>query len=311
MDLILYLAARGLLVLIAILPLTIVARVGRGAGWLVFWVDRRHRRVAHDNLQLAFGHELSAAALRALALENFQRIGESFACAAKTAQMTDEQLKPFVEFAALDDHVREASAQGQNMIFAIGHFGNFELYARGGPCYPGYELATTYRGLAQSGLNRLLLQLRKNSGCRFLERRTEGDAMRQFLSQKHSILGLLVDQHAGQSGLPVPFFGKVCSTNRAPALLALRYNCRLFTAICYRVELAKWRIEYGMEIPVHQQGRPRSLQDIMGDVNRAFENAVRRDPANWFWVHRRWKTKAVNQRPAKNELGTASTSPGA
>ena len=27
----------------------------------------------------------------------------------------------------------------------------------------------------------------------------------------------------------------------------------------------------------------------MRDVNRAFETAVRRDPANWFWVHRRWK----------------------
>jgi lauroyl/myristoyl acyltransferase len=27
----------------------------------------------------------------------------------------------------------------------------------------------------------------------------------------------------------------------------------------------------------------------MGDVNRAFEAAVRRDPANWFWVHKRWK----------------------
>jgi lauroyl/myristoyl acyltransferase len=31
------------------------------------------------------------------------------------------------------------------------------------------------------------------------------------------------------------------------------------------------------------------VADIMRDVNRAFENAVRRDPANWFWVHRKWK----------------------
>jgi lauroyl/myristoyl acyltransferase len=27
----------------------------------------------------------------------------------------------------------------------------------------------------------------------------------------------------------------------------------------------------------------------MRDINRAFELAVRRDPANWFWVHNRWK----------------------
>jgi KDO2-lipid IV(A) lauroyltransferase len=29
----------------------------------------------------------------------------------------------------------------------------------------------------------------------------------------------------------------------------------------------------------------------MREVNRSFEKAVRRDPANWFWVHRRWKLK--------------------
>ncbi len=53
--------------------------------------------------------------------------------------------------------------------------------------------------------------------------------------------------------------------------------------------LAKWRFAPGDAVPTHERGRPRSAEDIMRDVNRAFETAVRRDPANWFWVHRRWK----------------------
>jgi KDO2-lipid IV(A) lauroyltransferase len=36
---------------------------------------------------------------------------------------------------------------------------------------------------------------------------------------------------------------------------------------------------------------------IMLDVNRAFEAAVRRDPANWFWVHNRWKARGQPGRP--------------
>ncbi|MCL4789501.1 MAG: hypothetical protein KJ070_22375, partial [Verrucomicrobia bacterium] len=63
----------------------------------------------------------------------------------------------------------------------------------------------------------------------------------------------------------------------------------LYTAICYRIGLARWRIEVGDEIPTHKHDQPRTTKDIMGDVNRAFEIAVRRDPANWFWVHDRWK----------------------
>ena len=63
----------------------------------------------------------------------------------------------------------------------------------------------------------------------------------------------------------------------------------MHTGICYRVGLARWRIEAGQRIPTHENGQPRALEAIMGDVNRAFEAAVRRDPANWFWVHNRWK----------------------
>ena len=63
----------------------------------------------------------------------------------------------------------------------------------------------------------------------------------------------------------------------------------MHTAICYRTGLAKWRIEVGDEIPTRENGVPVPLEEIMRDVNRAFEVAVRRDPANWFWVHRRWK----------------------
>ena len=63
----------------------------------------------------------------------------------------------------------------------------------------------------------------------------------------------------------------------------------MHTGICYRVGLAQWRIEAGDEIPTREEGRARSTEEIMSDVNREFENAVRRDPANWFWVHNRWK----------------------
>jgi hypothetical protein len=61
------------------------------------------------------------------------------------------------------------------------------------------------------------------------------------------------------------------------------------------VALARWRIEAGADIPTHENGEPRSKEAIMLDVNRAFEAAVRRDPANWFWVHNRWKASFKSQ----------------
>ena len=43
-------------------------------------------------------------------------------------------------------------------------------------------------------------------------------------------------------------------------------------------------------------GVPRPIVDIMTEVNRHYEEGVRRDPANWFWVHRRWKPASHRQR---------------
>ena len=288
MDALIYWPARALIALIQALPITLVARLGRLAGGLAFHLDARHRRVALGNLAMCFGHEKSPAEIRKLARENFRRIGENFASAVKTAVMTPEQLQPHFDFIGMEKILKfQVDSGPQSRIVAIGHFGNFELYARFGQFVPIFKCATTYRALRQPALTRLMQSLRETSDCRFFERRTEGAALRACMTDTGLLLGLLADQSHGQ--LRLPFLGHDCATSNAPAVFALRYRCPLHTAICYRVGLARWVIEAGDEIPTLENGRPRSVAAIMGDVNRAFEIAVRRDPANWFWVHRRWK----------------------
>src|SRR5689334_21191989 len=97
MDSLLYLVARALVALLQTLPLRLVARHGRGLGALAYLVDARHRRVAVRNLAMCFSDKTETE-IRAQARENFRRIGENFACGLKTASMTNEELRPFVEF---------------------------------------------------------------------------------------------------------------------------------------------------------------------------------------------------------------------
>jgi len=308
MDQLLYNIARLLVKLLQALPLRGAARLGRAGGAVAYVIDLRHRRIALANLTLCFGIEMSRAQIRAIARENFRRIGENYACAIKTASMGWEQLRPHVEFVAAPEFLASAGADGAGRrVVAIGHFGNFELYARFGDLAPQFQCATTYRGLRQDSLNRLMQSLRERSGCLYFERRFDGPALKTFMHREGIILGLLTDQHAGNSGLRLPFLGHDCSTTASPAVFALRYNCALHTGICYRVGLARWRIEAGGQIPTHHDGKPRASNEIMADVNRALEAAVRRDPANWFWVHKRWKPAPAVPRPVQR--GPAPSAP--
>jgi KDO2-lipid IV(A) lauroyltransferase len=303
MDRLLYLLASILVKTIQAFPLPVVARMGRVGGIVFYWLDVRHRRVAAANMARSFGGELLPAQVTALVRENFRRLGENYCCAVKTAAMTWDELVNYCEFAGLEKFRAHASdGHPPNIVVALGHFGNFELYARFATLVPEYRCATTYRGLPQPSLNRLMQSLRERSGCLFFERRTGAAALKATMSEQGIILGLFADQHAGRGGVSVPFFGRDCSTTLAPAVFALRYHCPLHTGICYRIAPGRWRIEAGDEIPTREDGRARSTRDITLDINRAFEKAVRLDPANWFWVHNRWKPgkKSTLARDPKN-----------
>jgi lauroyl/myristoyl acyltransferase len=311
MDSLLYGLARMVIALLQAMPLLWVARIGRCGGAVVYWLDGRHRRMTLRNLTMCFGPEKSAEEIHALAKENFRRIGENFASAAKTASMSADDLRPHFEFKGVKGILPAPGSPPQSRVGAIGHFGNFELYARLTMFAPMFQSATTYRGLREPGLNRLLQSLRERSGCLFFERRTEGEALKTAMRKQGLLLGLLSDQHAGKRGVRIPFLGHECSTTPAPAIFALRYNYPLHTCICYRVALGRWQLELGEEIPTRENGLARSVEAIMRDVNHAFEAAVRRDPANWFWVHNRWKPAIVEQKlpPATPEAAMVEDGP--
>ena len=308
MDTLLYVVVRALVAFLQALPLRVVARLGRACGALAYWLDARHRHVATNNLARCFP-EKNPAEIKQLAKENFRRIGENFASAVKTSAMTADQLLNHIEFTVPPEFHADAGTTPPSIVVAIGHFGNFELYARFGVFCRGYQGATTYRGLRQASLNRLLQSLRATSDCLFFERRFDADKLKSAMNRPGMMLGLLCDQTAGRQGLQLPFLGHNASTSPAVALFALRYKCPLYTAICYRVSLAKWRIEAGAQIPTHENGEPRSAEAIMRDVNAALEVAIRRDPANWFWVHNRWKRGVAET--AKVEDGESNVETGA
>ena len=246
----LYYFLRGLKAALQALPILWVARFGRAIGALVHLLDGRHRRVATRNLTMCLGDEKSAAEIKALVKENFRRIGENFACAVKTAGMAVEELNHHMEIVGREKVLSRDKIYGPvSRIFAIGHFGNFELFASSVKIAQGYRGATTYRAIKGAAINRLLLEMRESSGCQFFERRTEGGALRAALRTQLLLLGLLSDQHSGDNGVRLPFFGHEASVTKSPAVFALRFNLPLHTAICFRTGLGHWRIEVGDEIP--------------------------------------------------------------
>ncbi len=290
-DSLFYLIACSFVRIIQITPLMLVGLIGRIGGFLFYFLDARHRRVAVNNLLAIMGNSLSKQEILSLARENFARIGESYLCALKTAGLPAGKLCRSLTIKGHEnlDMTRRENGTLPSFMFAIGHFGNFEVYAKLAFLTPGYEIATSYRGFSKPWIDRLIMSVRNKTGTFYFERRSEGKKLRAFMNRPGTITGLLVDQSAGRKGLRLPFLGRLCSTSAAPAIFSLRYNLRLYCCLCRRVGLGRWELEISPEIPTRLCGDVRSIEDITTDVNSVLERFVLEDPANWFWVHNRWK----------------------
>ena len=290
METLLYCLCRLLIAGASCVPMRCLGWFGRQAGTVAWWLDARHRNVALENLAAAFP-EKNESEIQQIAREHFQRLGETYASILKTGGMDAEGIRRIVTFKGCEkiEGIYAADPDAR-VVLAIGHFGNFELFLWIKLALPsGQNWLTTYRALRQPKLTELMLKLREPSGAQLFERNQDADALKAAMSQPALMLGLLADQHAGAGGLRLPVFGRTASMSPAPAVMAKRYKCRLFHAPCFRTGPGQWSIEVDDEIPLRENGKLRSSEAITRDIITAQEAAIRRDPANWFWVHNRWK----------------------
>ena len=248
--------------------------------------------MALHNLAMCFGETKSAAELTEIAHENFRRIGENICSALKMASMERAAEERLVEVCQSRSPASEQAFRARNVILASGHFGSFELFARIAAHFPQYRHATTYRGIRPAALDDLVRSFRGRFGMKLFDRRAATEELRKEMSVGGMMLTLFADQSDRKNGILLPFFGRPAFTNRAPAIMAARYDCSLFAPICYRLSPGRYRLELGEPIPTRNaDGTRRSCEEITRDINSAHEAAIRRDPANWFWVHNRWKEK--------------------
>ncbi len=295
METLLYIFARALVAFAQCLPLRWLACLGRCAGALAWHVDRRHRLVALENLGASFP-EKTKNEIHELAKENFRRLGETYLSILKTGSMRAKAISEILEIEGYLQLEKILQANpNERILLAVGHFGNFELFAWMKLVVPSGQVVTTYRGLRQRKLTQLMLDLREASGCLYFERRDEGPQLKETMKRSSILLGLLADQHAGDGGLRLPVFGREASVSAAPAVMAKRYGCRLFPSACFRTGLGRWKLELGEEIPLRENGKHRSTETITRDIITAQEDYIRRDPANWFWVHNRWKPRSKSK----------------
>jgi len=179
--------------------------------------------------------------------------------------------------------------ESKPLVLLTGHFGNFELagYATG---LCGFSNHTMARPLDNPYLNSFIAGFRQLNGQYILSKQGSSDEVQRLLGADGT-LAILGDQYAGRKGCWVDFLGRPASYHKAIALFSLTNNAPL--AICFARRLGEpLQFELGLADFFDPSSPATVVPDIPGITqwyNAVLESLVRRDPEQYWWVHRRWK----------------------
>jgi lipopolysaccharide heptosyltransferase II len=236
--------------------------------------------------------------MRRLVRRHFQRLGANLLSGFKLATMPLEKIKSRVRVENAEAAHRELGS-GRAVVFVLSHLGNWELQAQMFPAVIGYvRNSTVYQQLRNPLIDKHLRRLRGRTGVELFDRR-EGFQRPIELLRGGGGLGILSDQHAGDQGLWVPFFGRLASTSPLPALLAKRTGAALLGTAIYTDGPARWRMVFTDRIG----GPADSVEALTASANELLAREIRQAPEDWFWVHNRWKTPKPNFLLARYKRG--------
>ena len=284
LDFSVYLLYRAGSTIASALPLPVLFVCGEFLGFCAWIVLGNYRHLAQRNIAIAFGSEKSPRELRRLVRRHFQRLGGNLLCSVKLGVTPLEKMMARIGTENLDIIHRQLRA-GRPVVLILSHLSNWEFLAHILPKYLGYvKSGTIYQNLGNRFIDEHVRRVRGRAGVEMFNRK-EGFEKAIKLLRGGGIIGILTDQHSGDSGLWVPFFGRLASTSPLPALLAKRTSAALVGVAIYTDGLARWRIVVSPALEVKQA----SVELLTAKTNDLIAAQIRRAPEDWFWVHDRWK----------------------
>jgi len=195
------------------------------------------------------------------------------------------------------EHYARAHARGKGVIFLTAHFGSWELSSFAHSLY-GYPLNFTVRPMDNPLLDALITRYRCLSGGRPVDKNDFARRALQALRQGEAV-GVLMDTNMlPPEGIFVDFFGHLASTTSAPARLARKTGAALVLGLAlWDPKLRKYRLHFEPVPWIEHDDPEEEIRLNTAYFNRLLEHQVRCHPDQWFWVHRRWKTRPPGEPP--------------
>ena len=181
---------------------------------------------------------------------------------------------------------------GKGALFMTGHFGNWELLGSWVAQYlaqNGKTLHVLYQELHDQDISRYIHQTRERGKMAMLDKNASVMNLVRML-KKGACIAFLNDV-AGSFRVPVPFMGHPATNMPGPAVMSMLSGAPIVPVFIYRNAPFEHEAEFfePVKMPDESLSHDERMRAIILECNNVYENAIRRRPDLWFWLHKRWR----------------------
>ena len=272
--------------IVCILPHSLRRMSGNGVGrlcWIL--VPNKRKSMAVSNVIQVLGAEPKQA--EAIVKESTVRFGRMF-FEVLAFPIIKKDIHRYIYFEG-KEHLHKALACGRGVVLATAHSGNWELLGAA-LALSGFPMIAVAQKQTNAEMDRFINDYRSLVGMHVTYKTGVREMIKMLSAGK--VIGMLMDQDAGRDGIFVDFFRRQASAPRGPAFLARMNGAPIVPA--FITENHDGTHTVLIKEPIWSPQTEQRENDIIVTTQRLteiIEQHVRLQPAEWFWLHNRWKSR--------------------
>jgi len=282
--------ALALLWLLHWLPVRLQAAIGSALGALLHALAAERRRVATRNIELCLP-ELDAASRERLVREHFRWLGRSIVDRGLLWYAPRERIQRLIQ---IEGDVHLAEHTDAPVMWLVPHFMALEAAGTASQLFQTRRGATIYQAQSNPVFDAAVRKGRQRfGGTQLFTRQDSAKPLIRAIRQQGLGFFNLPDMDFGTKDAAfVPFFGVPAATLLAPSRMARMLGMTVLPVVAEMLEGGGWRVRYLPPLTNWPTDDP--LADAL-TMNQWIEAEVRRCPAQYLWVHKRFKTRPAGQ----------------
>ncbi|HOI32472.1 MAG TPA: lysophospholipid acyltransferase family protein [Bacteroidales bacterium] len=259
--------------------------------YIAYYLLRYRRSVVRKNLLDSFP-EKSKSEIKFIEKQFYHNLTDLFAEYLKMARISKEELDERMHYENAE-LLEELAVQGKSVFLATGHCGNWEWFGKAIPLNTSHNGIAIYKRLSNKTFEILIKEIRTNhNNLTMLESRSTYRGLKQ-LDDRHNAVFIAADQSpsGNEQDYWTNFLNRETAFFNGPEKMAKALDYAVIFVENSRIRRGYYKIKL---IPVTLNPGQTASNEITEKYVRMLEKAIREQPDNLLWSHRRWKHQRKN-----------------